>query len=1262
MDEDNSLSYLEYLDHIQKMYDEADKKLISEMSSILQEFNMYDLVSVFTGLVTISSLQNYNLWFPNLICLTLKYSHGSNKITKSQLEEIFHKINSTSIDRDQDPPEDVFVTELLSQYGGTYKIFEGFYEGSTFYLVRFIDIIDSMPNDDEYYYLYKKSVHALLSLSNLVADRINVEVNNINIEDSNFIDSGVLDNLDTLKEITKITEEDLSTLGYDIDDLDPFILEDDMLDNIDIPSHHSFSIIDNYPLIDTGDGYYLLYANGISTAIRNTTIRKFTSTTEDRAALHKNLIGSYNKLFPKYSLLGSLPIIRGPILTENQLNDIYIQQLAIEVAPEFPLQRFFVIDNFEGDLQQWAFSNPQMISKEQLNLDEEIIAYRRKYSESSTISKGITIVIFCGWGRSLGYYGEIDKYEDWNILYLGIHDLLLLSDYPGFDALDIWRLQNIEQKFKDYSGNIFNHNGLLNLYGWIIENNGHIVPHEDLPDDIDPENNIINIPTNCQSFLRVKSRNSKSRCMIPDINNVYHYAIKYGGGSYFEQKDQYNVYSIVPNQLIDIKQLSTVCFEDSLIIWCNLINPGENDADKTIWDSTTFWIRKISKSLQNYTPDLQMCIEWNIIIINSEEELSIEEQFSSISNNNKSFTTTIKLSPNTEFLKVDNSGERAMIKSFLNCCIGTYEKLELLDLILDEIFTDSNIKICHFMQANIYNDILRDQLPKHIIIDNIDDGLQRLGLGFNDIETQKPMEITGKEDCIRYLSGIVDKLWDEIHSEIKLYNRESLCYKILINKEALKKEDMTWEKGIRSILAQYGEESLETVNNKKNEYRLTNIASRLLLEMVICTSTDDGLPFINDLLFKELLSKSLLIYRIGGWSDGVNSGLIPAHIKISAYGQIMMDYSFELSFLQPFQSQFEKNQRKQEAEEYDRFYNIQEAPEEPHDDKKDFLIAWKEEYGLSFFDTPKIVWAMEDFGIESNIIVYNIKKDSLIEFIKNKYTELDNKEIEIFINKLTLPLREKWNQSNKELPEGFKMSDWFPWVYRRKLSYIAKPIIALETCDNPNVMISPTNISDSINYLVRNTFNATLDEKFFDSKVMKKWIGKQRSNLGNEFNDIVAQKMKELGWESRSEVNIREFVSSRKSNYYGDIDVLAWSKEHNIVIAVECKNLYFAKTMKEIGNQVNEFSGKVFTKNGKEHRDRLKKHFDRLDILSSSLEIVSKITRIQNIDAIYGLLVLSKSNIIEHAPNIPRDKIHICSIDKLSSPEELKDHLIKWTK
>jgi hypothetical protein len=104
---------------------------------------------------------------------------------------------------------------------------------------------------------------------------------------------------------------------------------------------------------------------------------------------------------------------------------------------------------------------------------------------------------------------------------------------------------------------------------------------------------------------------------------------------------------------------------------------------------------------------------------------------------------------------------------------------------------------------------------------------------------------------------------------------------------------------------------------------------------------------------------------------------------------------------------------------------------------------------------------------------------------------------------------------------------------------------------------------------------------------MRQWIGHANNIQRTEFNSSVADRMEELGWRVRKEVKLTWLLGCSLDRNYGDVDVLAWRPESGRVLAIECKDVQFNKTLGEVAEQLSDFRGEV-RPDGKP--DLLKRH------------------------------------------------------------------------
>jgi hypothetical protein len=88
---------------------------------------------------------------------------------------------------------------------------------------------------------------------------------------------------------------------------------------------------------------------------------------------------------------------------------------------------------------------------------------------------------------------------------------------------------------------------------------------------------------------------------------------------------------------------------------------------------------------------------------------------------------------------------------------------------------------------------------------------------------------------------------------------------------------------------------------------------------------------------------------------------------------------------------------------------------------------------------------------------------------------------------------------------------------------------------------------------------------------MLTYFGYKRNEVGHVFNVDVAKWFEQKGFKTKSNIKMTELGNKKENKDLGDIDVLAYDSENNIIYVIECKNLEKAKTAKEMGLQIRNF-------------------------------------------------------------------------------------------
>ena len=1235
---------------------QEDEKVIVELELLFRDISRDDAVKVFCGLSTVGILQSSHIRIANLIHAALKYCKGEAKLTSSIVNQAYDMLESTTIGRDEDPAEDIFIGRIISQRGN-YRVFEGNWESSTFFLNRFVNIVDGMPNTGRYE-LSKRSIYTLLTISEKIVQRMGIGENTVYGEYKvpKLLNVDIPE-LSVLASYAKFSENDLEEKGLDSGDLVPFIFDYNVADQLPIPCHISMTNLDMFPVLRLENGEFVLFPQAVSTAIRSYLLSAYARRSQDKELLTKCYLWSYWNMLLSYQLLGSL----GPLSMDGfcpiPYNDFFIQESLIQVSPGRPLHLIFLFDSFEGDLSEWAATPPKFFN-DSSQINSRIDKVRKFAASVHPIKRGITVVVLMGWGRSTGIDIVWDPLENWDFMIIPISDLCHLSDYPKMQPLDLWRMRNIERRFSSLGGQLFNMNGMLNLYGWLINNAWHIVPHENLPQEDILSGVRFNIPLNSIASIREKSWNAKNRMMFRGVDGVQREMARYSGSSYFQEDEYQPLYACAKSALQG--QLLAVYKGSSSSWWCAALKAERKDSVYRIWDSAIHWLERIDTAISDQKFSVPNNIMWQLEIEETDEYVPPEEQFISSNKSSNIIFSKITLCQNSLFQKPDNAAEVAMVTSFLSSLL---DKLwgSNSHSILKKVFPTPEAKYCHFFPAKSFNDYIAHLLPKAVVVEKADDAALRLGLGWIGEPNGSYIEIHGASECVRRLNLVVDKVWKELSQLLLKFGRTDLCKKLSLNLEALRKEKTVWERTIGACLALHNDKGnvFEVAGNQVGKFNSASIGCRILIEMASSTCPDTTIEFPDELEISWMIGCSMLLFHLGAWSDAIILGLYPAEMKISSFGEVMLDYDFENEILVPFQKEFNRNQILAEVEKYESLYSdpVNTTPVEEFFPEA-YLSAWRNEFCLDANQMREVLDSIDDLVLSQDSALSVMTRSQLVDYLYKDINGLKRGDISGFVDKVTLPVREKWDQNKRELPDKYDPSDWYPWNFRRKLSLISKPLVALDDSDDQKLLINPSSLRKSIWHIFHNGLDGTLDERYFDSSEMKKWIGDRRAELGTAFNGKIANKLKGLGWEAESDVLITKVLNKKTEKNFGDVDVLAWSKRHKLVLAIECKDLFFAKTHKEIGNQINEFQGKV---NEKGRRDRLLKHFDRLDTLKSSIFSVEKYVGIEDLEFIYGAVVFSHPNVIERAHQVPTDKIFICAEESLSSPGDLLPQLLPWS-
>jgi len=590
------------------------------------------------------------------------------------------------------------------------------------------------------------------------------------------------------------------------------------------------------------------------------------------------------------------------------------------------------------------------------------------------------------------------------------------------------------------------------------------------------------------------------------------------------------------------------------------------------------------------------------------------------------------------FAGKENLAEKCIVWSLVKgTCIISENNFsdEQIEMIVDQIVTDSDAKSLHLFSAKTYFDYIQNTLPKAIVINRFDDATMRIGLGWLVQNPENGNQIAGIKNCTKFLNELNNRIWEKTKALLVTLNREQLIEKLLLNLEAIRKENRRWNNTIKAVLAQHDDKSnaMEVASRKLTELNGASLSSRLVIEMALCECPIDTGKIAGEIEISKVMAYASMLHHIGGWSDAIDKECMDAEIIISTLGEILFDHSFDDDVISKYGLAVNNIMLNSHAEQYDKLFipsDTVTSVEESFDNQ--FIEAWNDEYGFTIDECLDFIDHLEDIAVKQNLAVIKLTEVDLFP------RTVSERSVQSILDSLVLYPRVSWDYT----PDGFKAKDWYPWKFRRRLSLVSRPIVNLENSNDSIYFIAPASIRESFLYLVRGAYEAEFDDKFYSSDKMRKWNGDKRNFYGHDFNKQVSKKLNEFGWQTESDVFITKILNKSFQKNFGDIDVLVWDEVSGRVLAIECKDLLFAKTQGEIANQLSEFRGV-----GKD--DRLKKHLDRIELLNNNLSTVQKYLGLEKIKSIEIVLVFSNVVPIAYMKNEVLQSINIKLFSELDT-------------
>ncbi len=1172
---------------------------VANLKRKLHALDLERAVATISGILTVPDLAANAYRLEKLLFHVLTDSRGNKHIDRSDLAWMFTQLGACGYALQEDPTEDLFIT-LAMYRRKNFRIFEGLWEGNGFYLQRFLDILEAMP-DSNVYETLRLQVANILIISDEVANRRQLEryLEGAEIPQKK-IPRDVLNNLSELSKSVVFSFEELAVLGIGVESLAPFCCSLSDWRSADE------SFLQHKPLLVTKNGIIVLACSYISVAIRNHVI-DFAVREKQTEALRTGLSRAYSLLFRDLPLLGREI---GASVRWDDIGTSLVSQLTIEVDPGRHLHLVFLLDDF---------SDPEGVRLEGLSsvlkacdgiVETCVFQAISNAKKQRSLREGISIVVSCGWGRGFVTSLPRPSEENWRIISINAYHLTTLSMTHDMSPLDIFRLEDHVSELERRNVRIMNIGGFLNLYGYAKQLDHNLLPHNRLSTDPEARSTQITlmVPDTFLLVPRIEATQDQDLhlAMQPDGTAVV--VQRFTPQSYFDRRRHKPLYGSRDDVLRG--RLKAVFESEKLDVWftASINSNPEHEELFTLWEAFINWLPMLVPAIVEQLPDQRIASQqWHINFPEYDDtassipnlETSPESLAAIIALNTNKNTQTVHLDLPRSVLDAlhqpANHAEVAVLQR-LSEGTGVLADTEIdISRVISQTVASVGARNLHVFLSRFFTDYVKKSLPNEpVYLSDFDYTFCRIGMANRADSYSGESEINGIQACCRLLNEVVESYWHDIRVTLHSLDRQAFVKALLENIECIRSISMHWERTTRAILELKGdtEQTRQSITQQMTKRSSSSLASRNLMEMAICECPTEGGAIPGQLDMSRLMASVYLMVELGGWSDAIKYEVMDAKLEVTSHGHIRVDPEFFDQVIQPYGKDFASRNIALKSEDYDSLF--EESKPTTSVAKffdPDFLSAWAIEFGFSLDDGICFLDKLEDYAISNKRAVIFMRYSELYSLDRSLDGQIRKKIIET----LLFHSRNGWDS----LPNGMSYNDIVPWRFRRRLSSVRRPILQITSDDDPLVLIAPAFVREGFNYLVDRSKSAEFDGSHYTTSRMKSWIGRRRDEFGHQFNIEVADRLHGLGWNTQAEVKINEILKLKLERDYGDIDVLAWRPDSGRVLVIECKDLMFAKTPGEVAKQLHEFRGQLDEQGGP---DRLRKHLMRINVLTKYLE------------------------------------------------------------
>lgn len=498
----------------------------------------------------------------------------------------------------------------------------------------------------------------------------------------------------------------------------------------------------------------------------------------------------------------------------------------------------------------------------------------------------------------------------------------------------------------------------------------------------------------------------------------------------------------------------------------------------------------------------------------------------------------------------NNSPEKELMKwVFSNITCFSEDEFDIKDF--DIVFANplkTKVFAIDYIQHPYFKPILERvrHIPveyEHEILDEIGDYLRN--------NKQYPYGVINGIEKHVLCKDIVSFLYEKLKCKVAEFNPEHFYEILHFDLEVIIYSMMLAQKRYSYDIACYPERS-EKIDSDYNEINKNSIATKFLLEYIAAVPPSGILP-LGEGDYEYMLTLCSLIIEWAHNSDMFLYKMMDNDLEILQSGRI----GLKKERIEELVNNNYIASRKRLNAISNPSIDLYSPQDFGTSDELD--LAFEDEFSYKYSELVSCIFEIISIGDTIKGEVKRKDIDFVCDEITSKQSLSKEKALRI-ISDLTLSKREDYLKP----PSPFKPNDVYPWKFNRRLSFIRRPITLVDR----DLIWGNRQVYHSLRYINDLILNGRLPVR--DHGKMKKYLSKLVNAKGNDFNDVVAAKLKEFGSfivERRVKKINKKTISDQNGNDLGDIDVLVIIPSKRKIVVIEVKDFSFAKTPYEMHQQ-----------------------------------------------------------------------------------------------